>query len=78
MQISASPNIEDLIAENLAAEIQKEIDREIVIELLTIEEKERYYRERDAKARAENPALQEAWDNYQVMLRLVFEKGLNT
>ena len=79
-QISSTMNIgiEDLMAESMVAEITKEIDREIFRELVTVEEKERYYRERDAKQRAENPALQEAWDNYQVLLRLTNEKGVNT
>lgn len=66
------------MADCMASAIATEIDREIVRELLTIEEKERYYQERDAKARANNPALQEAWDQYQVMLRLSYEEGLNT
>lgn len=79
-KISATMNLstEDLISESMVAEITKEIDREIFREVVTIEEKERYYRERDAQLRAENPALQEAWDNYQVMLRLIYEKGVNT
>lgn len=68
---------EEEMSKEMVRAIQEEIDREVVRSLIKQQEMEEYYQNRDAKLREANPALQQAWDDYQVMIRLLKE-GVNT